>query len=134
MICRYCIHFQHAKWRINPDGDDLPDGKKKKDVPQLRHCHHVNKYIKDTREKCEVFEPNKTFWCQINDNWMNVDACIHRRNSGLDDDCQNCKQYLIIIDLKRGLTFLKRKREMEEKEENEKSAKPTLLRRIKQEP
>jgi hypothetical protein len=124
MNCSYCSRFQNSKWRIQPDADE--EGKKKF-APRLRHCNKIEKYIKGDREACDDLEPHHKFWCEKNNYWIAVEACLAKKTKGYDEDCGKCPQHKEIAELQRARKFHQRK--LAELANEDTDTKPTLLLR-----
>lgn len=124
MECQYCGRYQNSKWRIKSEEES-----NKKYTPQERHCNIVNKYISGNREVCDHFEPYHLFWCNRNNFWQHVEACLARSKKGIDDLCFGCSQHRTIAEIQRKRHFIKLKAERDTDVEVEVESKPRLIRR-----
>ncbi len=93
MICGYCIHFRQArtrKWRYVSERTRI----------SRRYCRKIKKFVENETDWCspEIFEVSKYFWCNENNCWMMILACLTRRRK---HTC-NCGQGLDIVEICRG--------------------------------
>lgn len=122
ITCRFCTKFCLSKWRITADPDE--EGKKK--IAKDRHCPHIDKYVSGEREICEDgFIPYHLFYCDNENCWQHVEACLSRSQKGISEVCFGCKQHAVIMMVQRKRHFYKLKLQKFEEEET----KPKLVRR-----
>jgi hypothetical protein len=92
MICTYCRKFQESELREN-----LRDGKGKV-IHQTRYCPTKDDMMEGKSQKCENFAPVPTFWCNFNDQWLDI-KCCYKRQEIKYEGCGKCRQKVMINEL-----------------------------------
>jgi len=103
VYCRYCKTYHEASIRRG-----------NKDQAHERLCR--TKYVSADSKACGQFTPAKSFWCEKNQYWVDVNVCVFRRdNQNLYlsyADCKACKQAIdvdVAINANRPNRILKRR-------------------------
>jgi hypothetical protein len=82
-LCKYCKLFQGSDdRRLIKDGTSLID---------YRKCPKAKKEVSDLTEACDYFMLHKVFWCDGNECWINIEACVSRNKKG-EEGCVRCRQ------------------------------------------
>ena len=86
MKCIYCNFYQLSPTRINNED---------------RFCNHVQKIIEGKWEICEDgFEPYPFFWCNRNEQRLDMAICVNRQNKGMQE-CNKCRQKDEILEIRK---------------------------------
>lgn len=81
--CKYCATFLKSEVkRVETDRGSTAMG---------RICNVTGQEIQADTEACENFILGRSFWCNKEDNWIYIVACIHRRKREYPG-CLRCKQ------------------------------------------
>lgn len=87
VYCKYCKTYREASIR-----------KGNKDQLHERLCR--TKYVSADSTICKQFTPAKSFWCEKNQYWVDLNVCIFRRdNLNLYDTYKLCKACTQAIDV-----------------------------------
>lgn len=75
MKCQYCDHFYKAQDRRLQKQND-------KVIYSERYCRLNQAYVTGDNKICDDFIITKSFWCNKEENWLDIIVCIHRQNKG----------------------------------------------------
>ncbi len=103
MICRYCKKFQDSELRENMRNA------KGKIINQTRYCPTKDDMIEEKHPKCESFFPVIAFWCEYNEQWLDVKSCYNRQKKGTMG-CPRCRQKELINQIEEKPILLRKRR------------------------
>lgn len=95
MYCQYCIHWITAKSTGYIDSDE-DEGRKCRKSEGTRNCLKTKKEIDLKTKSCIHFKLCDNFWCDKNDHWNAIRACVSKQNKKIGD-CNKCKQGKLIM-------------------------------------
>lgn len=110
MSCFYCNTFQMAKivQEVKEDGKRISSGKK--------FCSETRKMITGKNEMCEHFTPTSHFWCDKNEQRINIPTCQVKQKR---DGCgRRCRQKPIIQEIRKWIGRKNKTIPTKEKEQN----------------
>jgi len=110
MNCKYCYYWYSAKRTGYQDEEDENDTKKGRKAAGTRECTAAPKpkEISLNTESCENFKLYHNFWCNKNEHWKDIIACISAQESSKFMSvyilCKKCKQGIKIKAYKESTT------------------------------
>lgn len=96
MYCKYCSNWYSAKRTGYQEEENEEDTKKSRKTAGTRNCLFSSKEITLKTESCENFVLYHNFWCNKNEHWKDINACIssQERSSFMSIYilCKKCEQ------------------------------------------
>ena len=86
-VCGYCQFFYLSE---DKEMIEAQRGRIKRYV-QHRECSVTKSKVNKDTEACKKFQRAKYFWCKRENNWINMDVCLHRRKIE-QEGCVRCRQ------------------------------------------
>ena len=95
MKCKYCqTYYDAPDRRLTKTGDKV--------IFSERFCRTAGEYKAGDNKACDRFSLANSFWCNKEDNWLNIQVCINRQNNGYCSP--RCKQGKEILSASRRKT------------------------------
>jgi hypothetical protein len=109
--CSFCEHWKHAKIKRKKSDEDeiITSGKKKKKGKKKKHfgliikkCSAGSKTLEVNVDSpsCKYFHPTPQLYCDQNNCFIDILACLNRRRNPRQlkpyNDCQKCRQFRAI--------------------------------------
>lgn len=92
MFCRYCMKFHLSELREN-----LRNSQGKL-IHQTRYCPSADDMKQSKDPSCEHFSSVTTFWCDNNDQWLDLVVCRAKQRKECPE-CKKCNQKHIVNEL-----------------------------------
>jgi len=103
MPCKYCIYWREAKRFGFQDEDEENESEKqtRRTTAGTRKCTPADKEVKLTDPSCPDFVMYHNFWCNKNEQWKHIYACISCQKKVFGEyefspECKNCRQGILL--------------------------------------